>query len=46
MVRAMAMIGHLLRTKRVIMRVRASVRIKTRAKGTTQPHGISALFKA
>lgn len=45
MARVMAIIRYLLRTKKVMMKFRASVRIKTRAKRTTEPHGISALLK-
>lgn len=45
MARVMAIVRYSLRTKKVMMRFRASVRIMTRAKRTTEPHGISALLK-
>lgn len=45
MARVMAIIRYLLRTTKIMTRFRASVRIKTRAKGTTEPHGFSALLK-
>jgi hypothetical protein len=45
MARVIAIIGCLLRTRRVMMGVKASVRTKTRAKGTTEPHGIRVLLK-